>query len=146
MALDLQCLARVRVDVVRYYTTVGGWNPNDLSAIFTHWWSLDRAQVPQVSPQSGVPPPPGNDDSSTFDSLASYALFHGCMTVSQPITVPDNTSPGSGGRVVGAPPPGTVQGQFQAAVTWAKNNPLALGAGIAILALVFYRPAPVSFE
>lgn len=147
MAIDFQCLAQKRPDVIQYHVSSDArWNTNQPELIFANWWTMDRAHAPQVNPDPSAPPPPGMDDSGSFYDLLSYAIFKGCATTSVPITVPPNTSPGSGGRVTGPPDPATAQGQFQSAMAWAKANPLAVGIGIAVLALVFYKPAPVSFS
>lgn len=154
MAIDYNCLASKRRDVHVFFTS-NGWDPANLAAIYSGWWNLDRRAVPQVPPDSNSPPPPGYDDSASFYTLLDYAMFKGCVNAmptgpAPPITVPPNTSPGSGGHV---PPPGSGAiksvppgSQVTQALTWAKQNPLAIAGGAALLFLIFYRPAPFQFD
>lgn len=56
-AIDYTALGRARPDVVDYYKKQG-WDTNNLEAIFTNWWGLDR---------------PAGDASKAFGSLGDYA-------------------------------------------------------------------------
>ena len=126
-----------------------GWGDKPVEAVYDAWWQI---RTPA-------------DPSWPYPTLGDYAYALGCAIIpaqtgpatggggggaGQPpyIPVPPNTSPGSGGIVVGGPKPGSggPLSQWQSITRWAQDNPLIVGAALITAVLVLWKPGGVKFS